>query len=213
MAPRPGLLVNLQTERRRRLKLAQESPLGPFHGKISFKMRKEPTEAAPEVMEDKEPAADESLNSRIQELETQLAEARDGMLRAIADLQNYRRRAAQEIHHARELGAAALAEKLLPALDNFERTLAAAESGASAEAVLDGIRLVDKQIHSALEHSHVRPIHAVGKHFDPHLHEAVVSEQHDSEEGTIIEELERGYTLGKRVLRPTKARVSKGPEK
>jgi molecular chaperone GrpE len=155
--------------------------------------------------------AEQDVQQRVQELEAKLAEANDGMLRAIADLQNYRRRAIQEGAQAREAATADLVRKLLPILDNFERTLEAAENGASREAVLEGVRLVDRQFRSVLEEWKVKAIPAVGQPFDPHLHEAVVSAESEHEEGTVIEELERGYSMGHRVLRPTKARVSKGP--
>lgn len=172
-------------------------------------------EPAGEVQVEEAPPAlrtqrEAELEKTVAELEAQIAEARNGMLRAIADLQNFRRRAIQDAQHARESAAAALAEKLLPVLDNLERTLNAADGGASLDAVLDGVRLVERQLKSALADFHVKPIQAVGLPFDPHLHEAVVSEESDHDEGTVIGEIERGYKMGKKVLRPTKARVSKG---
>ncbi|MBA3725639.1 MAG: nucleotide exchange factor GrpE [Armatimonadetes bacterium] len=150
------------------------------------------------------------LEAQVADLERQLAETRDGMLRAIADLQNYRRRSVQDMQHAKEAVAAGLAGKLLPVLDNFERTLEAAEAGTNIESLIEGVRLVDKQLRAALEEYNVRPILAVGLPFDPHIHEAVATEDSEHDEGTVIGEIERGYAIGKKVLRPTKARVSKG---
>lgn len=164
---------------------------------------------APEQPEAEQSKTDE-LRERIHELERQLHEARDGMLRAIADLQNYRKRAMQEANLARQSATVAIAEKILPALDNFERTLSAAEAGASKEAVIEGIKLVEKQLRVVLDQHDVRPIDAVGKPFDPNFHEAVVSEESEHPEGTVTHELERGYAIGSRVIRPTKAKVSKG---
>jgi len=151
------------------------------------------------------------LEKRVAELENQLADAEDEKLRAVADFQNYRRRALQEAAHNREVATAALAEKLLPLLDNFARTITAAESGADSQALVEGVRLMDRQLRAALEDVHVRPINALGEHFDPHFHDAVLIENSDEPEGTVIEVIEPGYKMGKRVLRPAKARVSKGP--
>lgn len=152
------------------------------------------------------------LEAQIVDLEGQLTDAEAATLRAVADFQNYRRRSMQEAVHNRETATAALAIRLLPLLDNFERTLSASQTGADADALVEGVRLMDRQLRAALEEFHVEPIEAMGEHFDPHLHEAVLSEPSDRPEGTILEVLEPGYRMGKRVLRPAKTRVSKGPE-
>jgi molecular chaperone GrpE len=152
----------------------------------------------------------QTLDERFAELEQELAEARDAQLRAIADFQNYRRRSLEEAVKTRELATAALVEKLLPLLDNFGRSLAAAESGASPEAVLEGVRLMQRQLYSALQDVGVKPIDSVGQQFDPNYHDAVLSEVSDEPEGTVLEVIEAGYTMGSRVLRPAKTRVSKG---
>jgi len=153
----------------------------------------------------------QSLDDRFAELEQELADARDAQLRAIADFQNYKRRSLEEAVKTRELATANLVEKLLPLLDNFERSAAAAEGGASPEAVLNGIRLMERQLRATLGDVNVKSIDAVGKPFDPNYHDAVVSEPSDQPEGTVLEVLEPGYTMGGRVLRPAKTRVSKGP--
>ena len=155
----------------------------------------------------------QTLEERLTELEGELEDARDAALRAMADFQNYKRRSLEEAVRTRELATANLVEKLLPLLDNFERSLAAAEGGASPEAVLDGIRLMDRQLRTALQDVNVKPIEAKGKPFDPNLHDAVVGEHSDAPEGTVLDVLESGYTMGHRVLRPAKTRVSKGPAK
>jgi molecular chaperone GrpE len=152
----------------------------------------------------------QTLDERLAELETELADARDAQLRAIADFQNYRRRQLEEAIKTRELATAHLVERLLPLLDNFERSLAAAESGASPEAVLEGIRLMGRQLQAALQDVNVKPIEGVGEPFDPNYHDAVLSEPSGEPEGTVLEVLEKGYTMGSRVLRPAKTRVSKG---
>lgn len=164
------------------------------------------------IFDEAEPEADANpLEKRVAELENLLADAEDEKLRAVADFQNYRRRSLQEAAHNREIATAALTEKLLPLLDNFARTIAAAESGADSDSLIEGIRLMDRQLRAALEEVNVRPIDALGQHFDPHLHDAVLTENSDQPEGTVLEVIEPGYKMGRRVLRPAKTRVSKGP--
>jgi molecular chaperone GrpE len=104
----------------------------------------------------------EPLETRIAELENQLADAEDEKLRAVADFQNYRRRSLQEAVNNRETATAALAEKLLPLLDNFSRTIAAAKTGADAQALIDGVQLMDQQLKAALEGVQVQQIQALG---------------------------------------------------
>ena len=161
-------------------------------------------------MQPQETEDTQTLDERFAELEQELADARDAQLRAIADFQNYKRRSYEEAIKTRELATLALVEKLLPLLDNFERSLAAAEGGASPEAVLEGVRLMQRQLVSALNDVNVRPIEAVGQTFDPNYHEAVAGEASEEPEGTVLEVIEPGYTMGSRVLRPAKTRVSKG---
>lgn len=158
---------------------------------------------------DDTPAVD-PRDLRISELETQASQMRDGMLRAVADLQNFRKRAFVEAAKNRETAASEIASKLLPILDNFERTLEAIEAGGSLEAVLTGIRLIEKQLRDTLEAHNVTPIQALGKEFDPKIHEAVALMESNHPPGTVLSEVERGYTIGERVLRPTKVTISKG---
>jgi molecular chaperone GrpE len=168
-----------------------------------------PGKTAQEPIEDLQESQSEELEQRIAELEEHLGQSRDEMLRAIADLQNFRRRTQQDISLARDAAAGALAERLLPVLDAFERAIAAADAGASRESIVDGLRLVDRQLRDALRAAHVQPIEALGQPFDPAKHEAIGTVESDADEGLVVEEVETGYMLGKRVLRPTKARVSK----
>jgi molecular chaperone GrpE len=153
----------------------------------------------------------QTLEDRLSELEQELADARDAQLRAIADFQNYRRRSLEEAVRTRELATAVLAEKLLPLLDNLGRGITAAEAGATPEAVLDGVRLIEKQLRAALSEVNVKEIPAAGEQFDPNFHDAVLSEPSDKPEGEVLEVLEQGYTMGSRVLRPATVRVSQGP--
>lgn len=153
------------------------------------------------------------MEEALSNLQDDLRRAEEAYLRAVADLQNYRRRVSHELQREREVGKASVIEDILPVLDNFERTLEAGKAGASLESLLEGVQLVERQLRAALERHGLRPIEAQGEPFDPELHEAVVTEPSDKAEGTILEVLERGYLLGDRVVRPAKTKVSKGPGK
>ncbi len=148
--------------------------------------------------------------TRIAELEDQVTKLRDGMLRAVADLQNFRKRAAAEAINARETAAAEIAAKLLPVLDNFERTIEATDSGASPESLISGIKLVEKQLRDALESHNVKPIIAIGQEFDPTMHEAISMTESEHPPGIVIQEIEKGYKIGNKILRPSKVAISKG---
>lgn len=163
------------------------------------------TQSASEVPTDPE------LMGRL--LETALKERdeyRDQFMRALADLQNFRRRVAKESEETRKYATAELVRQLLPVLDNFERSLAFLASGASTEAVLEGLRAVDRQLRAVLESVKVEKIEPVGQPFDPEHHEAVALEAStEHPEGTVLEVLEPGYRMGERVIRPARVKVTK----
>lgn len=137
-------------------------------------------------------------------------QAKDDYLRTLAEFQNFRRRAQQEKHDLQKWATQDLISDLLPVLDNFERTLAAAEAGASVESLVEGIRAVDRQVKTILERRHLKRIASVGLSFDPHLHEPIGTDSVDGvTDDTVTAEVEPGYMLGDRVLRPARVRVAK----
>jgi len=105
--------------------------------------------------------------------------------------------------------------ELLPVLDNFERALMSLEtSGDDAEALHQGVALIHKQLKDAVTKMGLQPVESVGKSFDPNVHEAITVEPTDEhEENTIIEEFQRGYKLGDRLLRPARVKVAGAPER
>jgi molecular chaperone GrpE len=151
-----------------------------------------------------------TLSERLAEQERVAAENHDKFMRALADLENYRRRARQELEEVRLYGNEALISNLLGVADNLERALQAAESTQNFEALRDGVLLTHKQLLETLAKSGLEPIDAVGKPFDPSLHEAIM--QVEADEGqkphTVIEELRKGYTLNGRVLRASLVKVA-----
>lgn len=154
----------------------------------------------------------DSLKATIAELEHRASAANDSMLRALADLQNYRRRAAAEVDRARNSAIGELALRLIPVVDNFERTITAANEGASRDSLIEGIRILDRQFRESLAALRIEKIVALGSPFNPELHEVVITEPSESDEGIVIEEIEPGYMIGKELLKPAKVKVSKGRE-
>lgn len=139
-------------------------------------------------------------------------EAKDQMLRAHAEMQNLRRRTQEQLEQTRKMATESLVGRLLPVLDNFERSMEALSSGASAEAVLEGVKSIESQLRTALESVQVRKIETVGHPFDPAVHDAIATvEDTEATDGTVVEQLEAGYTMAGHVIRPAKVRVAKKP--
>jgi len=136
----------------------------------------------------------------------------DLYLRCQAELQNYRKRVQKEADEMRLYQAVPLARDLLPALDNLDRALAVAESSKNVDELLQGVRMVVKQIEAALGRHQIVAIAAAGKPFDPNLHQAV--QQVPTSEHppmTVVQEVERGFTLKDRVVRPATVVVAQAP--
>jgi len=136
-------------------------------------------------------------------------EYKDKWARARADLENYRKRIQREMEEDRKFAAVPLLQAILPGLDNLHRAIKAASASNSAAELATGVEMVAKQFDVALANVGVKPIASVGQPFDPHLHEAI-SHRPDAEHPpmTVVEEVERGYTLHERVVRPAKVVVS-----
>jgi molecular chaperone GrpE len=137
----------------------------------------------------------------VAQLEKEKKEIYDRLLRTAADFDNYKKRSRKEQSEAEDRGRQAVAREMLPVLDNLLR--AVAHEAADAGALVSGVRLVIKQFESALERFGVTPFDAVGKPFDPALHEALSQTETDqSAAGTVLAEMQRGYMMGGRLLRP-----------
>lgn len=168
-----------------------------------------PEEAVVEAPEQAGTDPKDELITRLTEERDQL---KDQLLRVMAEAQNVQRRLRQQMEEDRKYSAQPLVERLLPVLDNFERSLAAADKGASLDSLVEGLKSIDKQLRSALESARVQRIDAVGKMYDPTYHEALMTHETDEHpEETVTDELEPGYTLHERVVRPAKVRVAKKP--
>ena len=147
------------------------------------------------------------VSARLAEAEAQRDEYLDLLQRTKADFENYRKRAARDqerlVAHAHER----LVRELLPVLDDLERTLEAAERHEEA-ALVEGVRLVERSLRKALEKEGLKEIETEGP-FDPHVHEAVLTQPaDDAEQGAVLEVMQRGYRLGDKVVRPAKGIVA-----
>ncbi len=155
-----------------------------------------------------------AARSELKRLQNALAESQEAVLRRQADFENYRKRVERERGETYNRIVGDVAKKLLPVVDNLSRALDAERSLQTSESeefrhFLHGVELINKQLADVLEAFGVAPIAAVGEPFDPHLHEAVVTEPSDEHDpDTVIEELARGYRIGDRLLRPSMVKVA-----
>ncbi len=140
----------------------------------------------------------------------EIAALKDQLLRARAEFDNFRKRTAREVERIRKTAAESLIHELLSVVDNLE--LALQHGDGDKNSLAEGVRLVHKQILDVLERNGLERIDAVGKKFDPNIHEAVAQSASDEVEADhVINEFQRGYRLGGQILRPSKVLVSRGP--
>lgn len=170
----------------------------------------------PETMDDAGDALLEEdiqgLLDKIQQLTDERNDLQQQVLRTMADFQNYRKRNQQEAANLRQYAVENFVRELLPVVDNFERTLAHLREGASAEAMLGGIEAVDRQLKTVLDGQNLKRIAALGEPFDPNLHEAVGFEvTPDYPADTVAVEIEPGYRLADRIIRPARVKVAQAP--
>jgi molecular chaperone GrpE len=153
-----------------------------------------------------------AVQKELENAKAQAAEYLDGWQRARAEFANYRRRQEQERGELQRLANATLIGRLLPVLDDLERAFSNLPPGLMSLTWIDGIALIYRKLEGALQAEGLTPIVTEpGQAFDPMVHEAITREPHEEfEEGQVIAEVQKGYKLGERVLRPTLVRVSSG---
>lgn len=151
----------------------------------------------------------ESLQSKIESLQQEKEEMQQRTLRIQAEFDNFKKRSQKEKEADRKYKAQAIVTELLPAIDNFERALEIETTEATASLV-EGITMVYRQLQDALKSQGVEPIESIGKPFDPNLHHAVMQiEDEEIESNTVVEEMQKGYMLKDRVIRPAMVKVNK----
>ncbi len=156
--------------------------------------------AAPATLQ----AENDELRQRVEEAERRLAYAQ-------AEFQNISKRKDEQYQGNLKYVTSDFIKNLLPVLDNFERALRAAEQAHSYDALVGGVNGTLKQLMTALQKAGVTPIDALGQEFDPNFHEAIgYAESGDYPANTVAEEVQRGYAMHDRILRPTLVKVSQG---
>ena len=169
-------------------------------------IRKETAEGAPEVAE----------HDRVAELERKLEEANSKALYAAADTQNVRRRLEQELQQATSYAAAGFARDMLAIKDHLDRALAAVSdelrADKTASQFLAGIEATSRELDAVFQRHGVKRIEAVGELLDPHRHQAMIEMPSDQEPGTIVEEMQPGYMMKDRLLRPALVGVARKPD-
>lgn len=157
-------------------------------------------------------AADElaALQARLAQAEAQAAEYKDQWLRATADYKNFKRRTDIERGELIRSASSALLLKLLPVVDDFDRAIANIPPEIAESAWWGGTQLIAQKLRTILESEGVKAIEALGQDFDPNQHEAVLYEEAEGQDGKVVAELQKGYKLGERVLRPAMVKVGRG---
>ncbi|AWL92679.1 MULTISPECIES: nucleotide exchange factor GrpE [Bradyrhizobium] len=174
----------------------------------------EPVVSKPYIMpDDPEPGS-------VEQLQKEAAEARDRMLRTLAEMENLRKRTTKEVADARLYGITGFARDVLDIADNLQRALDAvpAEARATADpgliSLIEGVELTERSLLNALEKHGVKKLDPQGQKFDPNFHQAMYEVPDASvPSGTVVQIMQAGYTIGERVLRPALVGVAKGGAK
>jgi molecular chaperone GrpE len=161
-----------------------------------------------QALNDPDPQQPEAQTDPLEELRREKDSLQDRLLRTAAEFDNYRKRVERERKELADYMKADVLTELLPIVDNFERALQAPSSEDGS--LRKGVELIHKQMVDFLRKRGVTPIEALGADFDPNFHQAVIHETSPAHrEGEVIEELQRGYMLGEKLLRPAMVKVAK----
>jgi molecular chaperone GrpE len=153
----------------------------------------------------------DQLRLQLQELKNEVQAEKDKALRAFAELENFKKRKVLEMETFRKFANETIVMELLPVLDSFDRACEhTAEDSDNKATLLDGFQLIQKQFHNVLEKLGVTAIESVGKAFNTDFHQAVMQEENEEvDPNLVIREMQKGYTLNNRVIRPAMVVVSK----
>tara|TARA_B100000519_G_scaffold122369_1_gene105667 strand:+ start:1324 stop:1941 length:618 start_codon:yes stop_codon:yes gene_type:complete len=155
----------------------------------------------------------DGLSKRLAEAELVAERAKDDLLRVQAEMQNLRRRTEQDVEKAHKYGIEKFSAELLVVMDNLERALTSASESKdeSVKAIQDGVSLTLKSFNDCFAKFSIVAVDPLGEPFDPQLHQAIATQESpDSEPNSVIEVIQKGYTLNGRVIRPAMVMVSKG---
>jgi molecular chaperone GrpE len=165
---------------------------------------------ANQAAETAEEAAEQTdLASELQRYKALAEETQNRLLRAMADMDNMRRRMRKEQEDLAKYASMNLVEAMLPTLDNFERALSVDKESLTVDTLLEGVNMIYRQMVQLLEKEGLSPIESVGKPFDLNVHQAVMQvEDPEFESGVVVEELQKGYLFKDRVIRPAMVKVN-----
>ncbi|MDO8551055.1 MAG: nucleotide exchange factor GrpE [Ignavibacteria bacterium] len=172
-------------------------------------IKKNEKEEASENFQNEESASGGEKDLRIAELEKEVEQLKDKFLRKAAEFENYKRRTENDQLNLIKYSAVTFILKLLPVMDDFERSLDHIEEAKDIDALKAGLKLVYEKLSKALDDEGVKKIDAVGKPFDVNFHEAIMQKKDDSvEPHTVLDEIEKGYIYKDKVIRHSKVIVS-----
>lgn len=166
-----------------------------------------------ETAEEKDSSDTENMEQdstdELTKLQDELEAEQNKYLRLLADFDNFKRRTQKDKEISSKFRAQSLLTDLLPVLDNFERALAVEAKGDEAVTIMKGVLMVQKSLLEAVKREGLEEIKSVGEPFDPNFHQAVMQEiDEQAEPGSVLQELQKGYTLKGRVLRPSMVKVN-----
>lgn len=159
-----------------------------------------------------EDTAPQTPEERIEKAEAEAKEAYDRFLRASAELENYKKRTQKEMAEFRKYANASLVKELLGVVDNLERAIESSNGSNEEGRLSEGLNLTLKELLKIFKTFHASPIEALGKPFDPSYHQAMMQQETtDQPENIVLDELQKGYMIHDRLLRPAMVVVSKSP--
>lgn len=151
-----------------------------------------------------------ALKSELEKNQQENQKNHDLYLRSLAELENFKKRAARDKEEYSKFALLPLIQKLLPVIDDLERALAQFDSSKDLEGLSKGVEMITRSLQEIIKNEGVEPIEALGKAFDPQYHQPLIVEESDEHsENTVIEEFQTGYILHGRVIRPSLVKVSK----
>lgn len=175
------------------------------------------SEPSPEGAESgPEPGAEQAsgagdLEADLEGAKKEAAQNYDRLLRLSAEFENFKKRSAREMDDFRKYAVESLVKDMLPVVDNLERAIVSAAEDNAAESLLEGVRMTLDELLKVFDRAKVKPIEALGRTFDPTVHQAVMQEETDAHpDKTVIREFQKGYTIHGRLLRPAMVVVAKG---
>ena len=171
----------------------------------------EPLSEAGATSSDRSPPSSRKPGDKLAEVQAEAARLKDALLRTAADFDNFRKRTRRELEEARRNGREDLLRALLPVFDNLERAIQSAQRTSDVKAMTEGLTMVQRQFTDSLGREGIARIPTIGRPFDPGVHEAIQQvETTEHDPGTVIAEVQPGYTQGERLLRAAMVVVARG---